>query len=95
LPVYFYYQAKAGWGGWGRDLKAAWWLVAYLPTMALLSLIGSKQFGGLGLLPYGWDMLTVAVFSLVFYFWGVASGYRSRYLDEREPEGDILEGVGV
>jgi amino acid transporter len=95
LPVYFYYQAKAGWGGWGRDLKAAWWLVAYLPVMALLSLIGSKQFGGLGLLPYGWDMLTVAVFSLVFYTWGVASGYRTRYLDEREQEGDILEGVSA
>ena len=95
LPVYFYYQAKAGWGGWGRDLKAAWWLVAYLPTLALLSLIGSKQFGGLGVLPYGWDMLTVAAISLVFYFWGVTSGYRTRYLDEREPEDEILEGVGV
>ncbi|PMS34749.1 amino acid/polyamine/organocation transporter (APC superfamily) [Trinickia symbiotica] len=95
LPVYFYYQGKSGWGGWGRDLKAAWWLVCYLPVMAFLSLIGSKQFGGAGWLPYGWDMLTVAVVSLVFYFWGVRSGYRTRYLDEREPEDDILEGVGV
>ncbi len=95
LPVYFYYQGKSGWGGWGRDLKAAGWLIGYLPIMALLSLIGSKQFGGAGLLPYGWDMLTVAVVSLVFYFWGVRSGYRTHYLDEREPEEDILEGVGV
>ncbi len=95
LPVYFYYQGKVGWGGWGDDLKAAWWLVAYLPAMALLSLIGSKQFGGRGLLPYGWDMLIVALISLVFYCWGVASGYRTRYLDEREPESDVLEGVGI
>jgi amino acid transporter len=95
LPVYFYYQGKSGWAGWGRDLKAAWWLVAYLPAMALISLIGSKAFGGIGLLPYGWDMLIVAIVSLVFYFWGVRSGYRSEYLDERETEDDVLEGVSA
>jgi len=85
LPVYFYYQGKSGWSGWGRDLKAGWWLIAYLPTMALLSLIGSREFGGLGWMPYGWDMLIVAAVSLLFYSWGVNTGYRSEYLDEREP----------
>ena len=69
--------------------------MAYLPTMAVLSIMGSKQFGGLGVLPYGWDMLVVAVVALVFYVWGVNTGYRTRYLDERESEEDILEGVGV
>ncbi|WP_227247354.1 APC family permease [Paraburkholderia caribensis] len=83
LPVYFYFQAKSGFEGFNQDLKAAWWLVAYLPVMAILSLIGSKQFGGLGVLPYGWDMLVVIVFSLIFYYWGVHTGYRSAYLDER------------
>ena len=95
LPIYFYYQGKSGWGGWGADLKAAWWLVAYLPTMAVLSLIGSKQFGGRDYLPYGWDMAVVAAVALVFYFWGINTGYRTRYLSERESEDDILEGVGV
>ncbi|QBR02878.1 APC family permease [Paraburkholderia pallida] len=84
LPVYFYFQGKAGWAGWGRDLKAAWWLCAYLPVMAVLSLIGSKQFGGYDVIPYGWDMLVVAIISLGVYYWGVNSGYRSQYLDERE-----------
>jgi amino acid transporter len=84
LPVFFYYQAKVGFTGFNQDMKAAWWLVAYLPIMALLSLIGSKQFGGHDVIPYGWDMLTVIVVSLVFYFWGVKSGYRSAYLDERD-----------
>jgi len=64
-------------------------------TMALLSLIGSKQFGGRGYLPYGWDMLAVIALSLVFYYWGVNTGYRTEYLDERETEDEILEGVGV
>ncbi|WP_153098940.1 APC family permease [Paraburkholderia hayleyella] len=95
LPVYFYFQAKSGFEGWSRDLKAAWWLVAYLPTMALLSLTGSKEFGGRGILPYGWDMLLVIVCSLVFYYWGVHTGYRTGYLDERESQADILNGQGV
>jgi amino acid transporter len=95
LPVYFYYQAKSGFAGWGRDLKAAWWLVAYLPTMAVLSLIGSKQFGGLNVLPYGWDMIVVIVCALVFYYWGVHTGYRTEYLEERESHDEILEGIGA
>ncbi len=95
LPVYFYYQGKAGWSGWGRDLKAAWWLVAYLPTMAVLSLIGSKEFGGHGVLPYGCDMLVVAAIALGFYYWGVHTGYRTEYLDERESRDEILEGIGA
>jgi amino acid transporter len=84
LPVYFYYQVKAGFAGWGRDLKAAWWLVAYLPTMAVLSRIGSKQFGGLGIVPYGWDMAVVSACALAFYCWGVRTGYRTEYLAERQ-----------
>ncbi|MEK6349266.1 MAG: amino acid:proton symporter, partial [Burkholderia sp.] len=95
LPVYFYFQAKAGWGGWGADLKAAWWLVAYLPTMAVLSLIGSKEFGGSGVLPYGWDMVIVALISLAFYFWGVNTGYRTQYLEERSSHDEILDNVGA
>src|ERR1700754_992268 len=90
LPVYFYYQRKTGFAGWGRDLAAAWWLIAYLPTMAVMSLIGSKEFGGLGYLPYGWDMVVVIVLALGFYGWGVRTGYRSKYLDERESHDDIL-----
>jgi amino acid transporter len=95
LPVYFYFQAKSGFSGYQRDLKAAWWLVAYLPVMAILSLIGSKQFGGHNILPYGWDMLVVAVVALVFYYWGVNAGYRSDYLDERQVHDEVLEGMGA
>jgi len=95
LPIYFYFQGKEGWSGWSRDLKAAWWLCAYLPVMAVLSLIGSKQFGGANVLPYGWDMLVVAVVALLFYYWGVHSGYRSPYLDERNEHDEVLEGMSA
>lgn len=95
LPVYFYFQSRTGFSGWGRDLKAAWWLVTYLPSMAVMSLIGSKDFGGSGLLPYGWDMAAVTVLALIFYYWGVHTGYRTKYLDEREIRDDILHEVGA
>jgi amino acid transporter len=95
LPVYFYFQGKTGFAGWGKDLKAAWWLIAYLPSMAVLSLVGSHEFGGSGLLPYGWDMAAVAVLALIFYYWGVHTGYRTNYLDERESRDDILHEIGA
>ncbi len=77
LPVYFYYQAKAGWHDFGRQLKGAWWLVCYLPTLAAVSWLGSTAFGGKGYLPYGWDLVVVAAIGLVFYLWGVRSGWRT------------------
>ncbi len=81
LPVYFYYQAMAGWRDFGRQLAGAWWLIAYLPSVAMLSYIGSAKFGGLGYLPYGWDLLVVALVGLVFYFWGLRCGWRTPDLD--------------
>ncbi|MEO8803899.1 MAG: APC family permease [Rudaea sp.] len=75
LPVYLYYQAKNGWHDFGRQLKGAWWLIAYLPTIALVSWGGSTKFGGCGYLPYGWDLAVVAAIGLVFYLWGVRAGW--------------------
>ena len=77
LPVYFYYQAKSGWHDFGRQLKGAWWLVAYLVALAAVSKIGSSKFGGIGVIPYGWDLAVVAVIGLVFFLWGVRSGWRT------------------
>lgn len=81
LPVYFYYQAKQGWQGFSRDLKGAAWMIAYLPTLALLSWAGSSTFGGHGYLPYGIDLAVVAAAGLGFYLWGSASGWRTPALD--------------
>ncbi|HBO3329443.1 TPA: APC family permease [Pseudomonas aeruginosa] len=82
LPIFFYYQAKQGWDGFGRDLRAAAWFIGYLPVMAAVSYLGSEAFGGTGLLPEGWDMVVVAVLALGFYHLGVRSGYRTEYLAE-------------
>ncbi len=77
LPVYLYYQAKGNWRDFGRQLRASWWLLAYLISVTVLSWAGSKEFEGRGYIGYGWDQLCVAVTSLAFYFWGVRSGWRT------------------
>jgi hypothetical protein len=77
LPVYFYYQAKGNWADFGRQLRASWWLLAYLITITILSWAGSKEFEGRGYIGYGWDQLCVAITSVAFYFWGVRSGWRT------------------
>jgi amino acid transporter len=82
LPIYFFYQSKARWHDFGEEMRSAWWMVLYLPALALLSFVGSKDFGGLGWLDGGWDFAAVAMVSLGFYAWGVRTGRRTRYLDE-------------
>ena len=86
LPVYLYYQAKGGWHDFGRQMKGAWWLVFYLPTLALVSWGGSSMFGGQGYLSYGVDLAVVAVIGLVFYVWGVKSGWRTPSVEAAELE---------
>jgi amino acid transporter len=86
LPVYIYYQAKAGWHDMGRQLGGAWWLIVYLPTIALISWAGSSKFNGHNYIPYGWDLLLVAVLGLIFYIWGVKSGWRTPSVEAAEAE---------
>lgn len=82
LPLYFYYQRKSGWTDFRRELRAALWLIGYLPAIALVSCIGSEAFGGIGILPEGVDMAVVAAVAYAFYRLGVSSGYRTPYLRE-------------
>ena len=95
LPVYFYYQARAGFRDFQRQLAGATWLIAYLPSIALISYLGSAKFGGLGYLPYGWDLLVVAVVALGFYMWGLHCGWRTPDIDALHRAEDVLHDVPV
>ncbi len=87
LPIYVWYRRQASASALLTEFRAAIWLVCYLVAMALLSLVGSHEFGGLGWLPFGWDMGVVAVASLGFCLWGVRSGLPRPDLDSiAEPE---------
>jgi amino acid transporter len=77
MPVYLYYQGKAGWINFNLQLRAAWWLITYLLVISALSWIGSQEFGGLGYIGYGWDQLCVAIAAVIFFQWGLKSGWRT------------------
>lgn len=97
LPVYLYYKAKSGWHDFGQHLKAACWLIVYLPTVAAVSWLGSTTFGGRGYLSYGMDLVVVAIIGLLFYVWGVKSGWRTPAVaaahDAAHASGSTLDGA--
>ncbi|WP_428934154.1 APC family permease [Streptomyces sp. ACT015] len=53
------------------DFRAAQWLPVYLLGMGVISWQGG--FGGTGRIGLWWDMALVAVFSLVVYYWALAT----------------------
>ncbi|HVY53189.1 MAG TPA: APC family permease [Gammaproteobacteria bacterium] len=60
-------------------LKAVFWMVPYLSGLALISYLGA--FGGKNIIPFGWDFIVLAVFSLVMFGLGVLT--RSAKTDEQ------------
>ncbi|HEX7341525.1 MAG TPA: APC family permease [Rhodanobacteraceae bacterium] len=86
LPVYFYFQWKARWHDFRRQLDGSWWLIAYLPSIALVSYLGSATFGGINVIPYGWDLVVVALVGVAFYFWGVRCGWRTPSVEAIQAE---------
>jgi hypothetical protein len=47
------------------DLREAAWLLPYLVGIGVISALGS--FGGAGLVPFGWDMAIIVLFSLAIF----------------------------
>lgn len=76
LPIFLYYQHRAGWPDWRRHWRGGAWLVGYLFAVAALSWIGGREFNGLGILSdKGWDELTVALTGLLFYYWALRGSW--------------------
>ena len=67
LPLWFYYEAIAGWQDLSSRCAAPGGWYCIFPTVALLSYIGSSNFGGLNFIPFGWDLLVVAVVGVGFF----------------------------
>ncbi|MGW1163530.1 APC family permease [Streptomyces sp. NPDC002513] len=61
------------------DWRAAQWLPAYLVGLGLISWQGG--FGGQGHIGLWWDMLVVAAFSLIIYFWAKATASRPQEIE--------------
>ncbi|WP_037573239.1 APC family permease [Phaeacidiphilus oryzae] len=94
LPVYAFYEWKNG-TQLGQNLKSGAWLVCYLVWMAFISLVGGKEFGGLGWLPAGVDIAVVVISGLAFYYWGYNSGWLNPALLEAKriaaEDGDTVD----
>lgn len=88
--IYAYFQNKRGWGGIRKHVVASLWMLCYFIVMMILSYIGSSQFGGLNILPFGYGMAAVAVASLVFFYWGVNSAWRTQLLEQELSEPNVL-----
>jgi amino acid transporter len=70
-----------------KSIGAGVWLVVYLLFMLGMSYVGSARFGaaangGKGIIHYPMDLIVVVVASLIFYYWGVASGLHTQMADE-------------
>lgn len=79
--VIYFIMLALGKGDW-EDVKSGIWLVFYIAAMALVSFFGSKTFGGQNVLKAPWDTVTIAVLSVIFFYWAVASGHLTQSAKE-------------
>jgi amino acid transporter len=87
------------------DFKAAQWLPVYLIGMGVITWQSqtfddlSNLTGGLGTpnhpwFSFGWDMVAVAIFSLVIYFWAQAVALPSERIEGLIEEVVVVEAAG-
>ncbi|CAB1130225.1 putative amino acid-proton symporter YbeC [Candidatus Hydrogenisulfobacillus filiaventi] len=67
-----------------QTIRAGIWLVVYLLAISYFGAgrFGAAYNGGKGLIHYPLDLVVVAVMSLIFYYWGVASGIETKDTQE-------------
>ncbi|MBN9618815.1 MAG: APC family permease, partial [Actinobacteria bacterium] len=53
--------------------KAVAWVPVWVGGLVLLTYLGGSYVDGNGTIPFYWDMLVVAVFSLIIFYWAVNS----------------------
>lgn len=71
------------------DLREAAWLLPYLLGIGVISALGS--FGGAGLVPFGWDMAVIVVFSLAIFRLALRCRLPQEKLDRYLVEDGVIE----
>ncbi|WP_245419807.1 APC family permease [Phyllobacterium salinisoli] len=65
------FLAHARWRPHGPlDFREAAWLLPYLVGIGIFSYLGT--FGGLGILPFGWDIAAITVFAIAIFVMAIA-----------------------
>ncbi|CAK8053586.1 APC family permease [Eupransor demetentiae] len=93
LPFYFFYEWRLGWDK-NRAKKQAtgsFWMISYLVVLSLMSYIGSKEFNGVGLVPYPLDFVMIIVVALGFYYWGTDSRVLTKHFKRAKRINDTVE----
>ena len=77
------------------EWRAASWLPVYLLGMGVIAYLSS--FGPLAdpPLPFGWDMVAIAVFSVVIYYWALAVSLQAVQIEEMLEEVVLPEQEGI
>lgn len=78
------------------DWKAASWLIPYLVGMGLI--VYFSDFGPKGdaaLIGFGWDVVVVAVWSLVIYYWAMTVALSTEAIEEMIGEVELTEEEGI
>ncbi|MBV6699664.1 APC family permease [Kitasatospora aureofaciens] len=76
------------------DFKAGQWLPVYLVGMGLISWQGSFGEGSLGNLPLWWDILVVAAFALVIYYWALAVALPAEEIERNIRGVEVMDAGG-
>src|SRR4051794_20307395 len=81
------------------DWRGGSWVWPYFIGLAAISYLGESDFGGIGIIPYPWDTLVIAVFSIVIYYYAMSvrlttEEVRGHVADARE-EADEEEGIAI
>lgn len=73
------------------DLRSAIWIIPYLLGIVVISYLGS--FGGQNLIPFGWDFLLMAVFSLAIFYLAIQT--RSTLTSEKVEDYLVNESMAL
>jgi amino acid transporter len=81
------------------DWRGGSWVWPYFIGLAAISYLGESDFGGIGVIPYPWDTLVIAVFSIAIYYYAMSvrlttEEVRGHVADARE-EADEEEGIAI
>lgn len=95
LIIYIYYQFKNYYQLKNKNeifqhLKNGIWFITYLFTMALLSWLGSKQFGGIGFIKGPYDQISIAIVAIFFYYWSLKSAWVTPLLQAFRNNKDMI-----
>lgn len=79
-----------------KTILSGIWMIVYLIVLLVMTYLGSSTLGEKSnFIKYPWDMLVVIILSLLFYYWGVASGHHTDTVDEALEAVDIERETGA